>query len=205
MAEQKPAGQADPEPAKVDAVKPAEKSAETPAGAKPAGTDGAVKPEPEKPADVKPAGAPEKYALTVPAGSETWLDTTDVQALEVSARAKGWTNEQAQAAIDQQADARAAMSAQFRTETEADPIYGGDHLTETQRLATLALDKVRPAGTPAGDGIRRLLAKTGYGNHLQVVSMLADLGKLMAEDKPAGGGGGGAKHRDAATVLYGKT
>lgn len=153
-----------------------------------------------------PPAAPEKYDLKVPQGAESYLDAQDLKAFESVVRAKGLTNEQAQAAIDEHADALAAQSAAFRSQTEQDPTYGGEKLAETQKLASAALDKIRPAGTPRGDALRRVLAKTGYGNHLEVVALLADLGKMMAEDKPgSGGSGGGAPAKDAATVLYGGT
>jgi hypothetical protein len=139
----------------------------------------------------------------VPPESETWLDATDIATLEGQAKTLGWSNEQAQRALEQTARQRAAESRTFRDQIEADPDYGGDHLAETQKHANLALDRLRPAGTPAGDAIRHLLTKTGYGNHPQVVTLLADLGKLMAEDEPAHGAPGRGAPRDAATVLYG--
>lgn len=149
------------------------------------------------------AAPPTVYALTVPAGAAGWLDASDLTQFETVARAKGWTPEEAQAAIDEHADALVAQSASFKTELEGDTTYGGAQLAQTQRLAERALDRVRPAGTPGGDALRRLLVKTGYGNKLEVVSFLADLGKLMAEDTPANGPGGGSAARDPLTVLYG--
>jgi hypothetical protein len=93
----------------------------------------------------------------------------------------------------------------FRDTTKADKEYGGDKWGETERLANQVLDRVRPVGTTRGDALRRLLHKSGYGNHIEVVSFLADLGKLMAEDKPTGGAGGaGAEVTHAADKLYGK-
>lgn len=155
-------------------------------------------------ADAAPK-APETYTLAIPEGAKGLIDETDLKAFEAQARAKGLSNDQAQAILAEQADALATQSAAFRTTTEADPIYGGAKLPETQRLAALALDKLRPAGTPHGAAFRSMLVKTGYGNHLEVVSLLADLGKLMAEDTHVASGGGGAPTRDAATVLYDKT
>jgi hypothetical protein len=150
-----------------------------------------------------PAGPPAKYALVVPPNSETWLDATDITTLEGRAKTLGWSNEQAQRALEMTAQQRQAESRAFRDQIEADPEYGGDHLGETQTHANLALDRVRPAGTPRGDAIRQLLTKIGYGNHPEVVSLLADLGKLMAEDQPAHGAPGRGTPRDAAAVLYG--
>lgn len=148
---------------------------------------------------------PEKYALTIPDDAKTWITTDDLKEIEVAAREAGWTNEQAQEAVEKHADRLIDQSAAFRAATEADETYGGDHLAETQRLAQSALDKLRPAGTPQGDAFRGLLGRSGYGNKLEVVAFLADLGKLMAEDSPAhAGGGGGAPKKDAASVLYPK-
>jgi hypothetical protein len=162
----------------------------------------------EQPAVVIPpaTGAPEKYDLKLPDGSKDWLDETDVKSLETLARSKNLTNEQAQSVLVEQAEALAAQSAAFRAQTESDPTYGGDKLAETQRLARLALDRVRPAGTPHGDALRRVLAKTGYGNHVEVIGFLAELGKQMAEDQPPHSTrGGGPSATDAASKLYGTT
>lgn len=147
---------------------------------------------------------PDKYELSLPAGSESWLDESDLTAFAGMAKAEGWTNEQAQERVNRHADALVAQSEAFRAATEKDPDYGGDKLQETQRLAQLALDKVRPAGTPRGDAFRRILAKTGWGNHVEVVSFLADLGKMAAEDRPLeerSAGAGGKKEKDP-TSLY---
>jgi hypothetical protein len=164
----------------------------------------------DKPADTKPADAnaaptaPEKYTLTVPDGGR--LDADDVKAIEAIAREQGWTNDQAQAALDSHADALAAQSERFLADVTADPTYGGEHLAETQQLARRALDKLRPAGTPRGDALRRLLDKSGYGNHIEVVSLLADLGKQMAEDRPgAPQSTDAARTTRTADALYPKT
>lgn len=188
-AREKPAGDK-PAGDKPAGDKPGGEGGDKPAGDKPAGEKPGDKPAGDKPADA----APDKYELKLPDGAKDWLDKTDLTTIETIARANNWTNDQAQAALEQHADALAQQSAAFRTATEADPTYGGDNLEATQKLAKAALDRIRPAGTPRGDAFRKLLVKSGYGNNLEVVSMLADLGKLMAEDQPgAGGGGGGAR------------
>jgi hypothetical protein len=147
--------------------------------------------------------APEKYALKLPEGAEEWLDPSDLKQIETLARAKGWTNDEAQQALEDHADGLVAQSQAFRAATEADETYGGDKLVETQRLARAALDRVRPAGTPRGDALRKILQRTGYGNNVEIVSFLADLGKLMAEDQPSGGRSGGGGEKTAVDVLYG--
>lgn len=151
----------------------------------------------------KAGKAPDKYELALPDGADAYLDESDLKSIESIARAKGWTNEDAQAALDEHAENLATQSKAFRAEIEKDETYGGEHLAETQRLAKLALDKVRPG--ESGKPLRRLLAKSGYGNNLAIVSFLADLGKLFDEDRPGGTGGSQNAASDAATALYGKT
>jgi hypothetical protein len=151
-------------------------------------------------------GAPEKYELTVPEGAEAYLDADDLKHIETVARAKGWTNEVAQEAIEEHADALAAQSAAFRSQTEKDSTYGGEHLAETQRLVATVLDKFAPDDDPLGKALRRDLARSGYGNKLSVVSMLARIGKAMSEDQPgqtSASGGLKAKKKTPEEVFYG--
>lgn len=148
---------------------------------------------------------PEKYALKLPKGADVWIDDKDLKTFEKVARAKGLTNEQAQAEITERAEFMATQSSAFYDQTAEDDTYGGDKLEETETLARAALDKLRPKGTPRGDALRRMLVKTGYGNNLEIVSFLADLGKMMAEDKGAGSSSGATLSETAAEKLYGKT
>ncbi len=191
-----PASKPDATPPAADAPKPDAPKPDAPV---------ADAPKPDAPtpaaADAATPKPPDTYTLAIPKDAEAWLDATDVTAIEKTAREQGWTNEQAQAALDRTADMLAEQSAAFRAQTESDATYGGANLGETQRLARLALDKVRPAGTPRGDALRRILARSGYGNHLEVVSMLADLGKQFAEDTPIAGSSG-AGQKTAAEILY---
>jgi hypothetical protein len=189
-ADPKPADPKPADPKPDDTPKPGE-------SAKPAGKDGPPKEEPK---------APEKYELAIPEGGEVWVDDTDLKQLETLARKEGLDNAAAQALVDDHVAALKAQSQQFRAQVDADETYGGEHFADTERFVKTVLDKVRPAGTPRGDALRGLLSKTGYGNHLEVVSFLADLGKLMVEDTPARGGGGhGLPAKDPAEVLYGGT
>jgi hypothetical protein len=144
------------------------------------------------------------YALTVPKGSEPWLDDADVRSVEATAKANGWTNEEAQAQLDAHADVLAQQSTAFRTETEAHPVYGGEHLGETQRLANLVLDRFAASGDPIAEQLRRDLVKSGYGNKLSVIAFLARIGKTMAEDRSPSRQGPvvGGVTKDAAAVLY---
>jgi hypothetical protein len=182
---------------------------------KPAGTPDAGKPDAGKPdagKDGKPdakagdaAGQqtpPETYALTVPDNS--MIDAADLKAAEALAKQLKWDNETAQGWVNAQAAGAAAQSQAFQDQTKADPDYGGDRLAETQQLANAIIDRVRPAGHPRAESFRTLLRRTGYGNNIEVISFLADLGKLTKEDAPGGRTaipGEGAKAPE--DVLYG--
>lgn len=182
----------------ADAAKPDDKPAEKPVE-KPA--DG-VKPG-DKPGEQAAPVVPEKYTLALPKGSELYLDADDLKRAEAIAREAGLSNEQAQAMVNEQATGITAMEAAFRTLTTADPTFGGDQLKETERLATLFLDKFAPKGDRYGDELRRDLVRSGYGSKLGVVAMMARAGKAMAEDTPGvGSGGGGKGPADTGASLY---
>lgn len=150
------------------------------------------------------AGAPDKYALQLPKEQER-LDADDLKAIEVVARAKGWTNEEAQAALDEHLEAIETQAGRFLEETKNDPVYGGDKLDQTVTLANKALDRLHPKGTPEGDRFRRLLTRSGYGNNVAVLAHLAKLGKMMAEDGSVLGAGESGGEKTAEEILYGNS
>lgn len=203
-----------PAPAPPPAVKPAETPATPPVPEKPAAPPPVEKPvenapaekPAEPPAEAAPAPSiPESYDLAIPETAKTFLEEADLGPIKELARELKLDTKGAQALVDQHAEVLINASAAFRTATEADKDYGGPKLEETTLLSNLALDSVRPAGTPRGDALRRLLTRSGYGNHIEVVSFLADLGRMLREDQPVGGGRPGRSQKDAAEMLYGST
>ena len=121
------------------------------------------------------------------------------------AKAKGWTNEQAQSALTEYGESLSAQSVAFRTQLEAHSEIGGTNLEAAQIQANRALDRFLPADSAEGKTFRSQMAKTGYGNWTPVVLLLARIGKAMGEDTPVGGlraGDGGAK-KSHAEVLFG--
>lgn len=188
-----------------------------PDAGKTAAADGATGVEPPKPAEGTPAAtaggkdgdqggqpkAPDSYELTVPEGAESYIEADDVAEIAAIAKAKGWTAEQAQQALEDHADAIADRSAAFRAEVDKDPVYGGKHLEQTQLQATRALDRMWPKGSPEHAALGKLLTKTGFGNHRLIVGGLANLGKLMQEDNPHGGSTTATTKRAPEDVLYG--
>jgi hypothetical protein len=159
----------------------------------------AKKPEGETPAEpAATTNAPEKYTLTLP----DRIDPDELGDIEAIARKLDWTNEQAQHAVDDHAAAVEARASRYLERTIADPDYGGDKIAESRKHANAALDRLRPLGTPHGDAFRALLTRSGYNNHLEVVALLADIGKLMAEDTATAFARAGVAPKTTADILY---
>jgi hypothetical protein len=129
-----------------------------------------------------PPATPPTYALTLPAG--TVLDESDVAAITTMATAGNWTQEQAQAALNQTHEAHNAQRARYRAELDAHPIVGGTNLPQATADAQRALEWALPADTPDGQAMRRYLNKEGIGDHPLVVLLLSRFGKGMGEDRP---------------------
>lgn len=147
--------------------------------------------------------APAKYELSVPKGDEHHVDADDLSQLEKMARESDLTNEEAQAILEAHLGTMKSTATRYLEVTKADKDYGGDKLAETQRLAKLAIDKLRPEGHARRDSFLALVNKAGVGNHIEVVSLLADLGRLFAEDGGlTGGGSGEGKPKSVAEKLY---
>jgi len=149
--------------------------------------------------------APDTYALTIPDESKAYIDPEDRKQFEAMGRAANWSNEDFNEALTEYATQQRAASARFLEVTKADPEYGGEKLLESQRLAKAAIDLVRPEGHPRREGFLRLMNKVGAGNHIEIISFLADYGKRVSEDAPGMTGGGRGKPKDAAALLYDKT
>lgn len=158
--------------------------------------------------------APDKYELTVTDEAKTALGSqvADIQAdVEADAKANEWTNEEAQAELDARltkgADRLTALRDRWLTETKADTTYGGAKLEETQTLARRAVNAIRPPGHARRDSFLQLLNGSGIGNNLEVVSVLADFGRLMGEDAVALGklGGKTPEIKKDADVLFPST
>lgn len=152
--------------------------------------------------------APDKYELTVPDDAKEFLGKEDLADLETVARENDWTQEEAQAFLDGQLGrAQKRLDDQrlkWENDTKADPDYGGDKLAETTQFARKAVAALRPEGHPRREAFLRFLNRGGAGNHIEVVSFLSDLGKLMGEDSSHLGtadAGKGEKKADKAVLF----
>jgi hypothetical protein len=177
---------------------PAAPAAPAPAAAPPA-------PAPAAPAAAAPAPArvaPEKYELKLPEGGH--LNDDDRTWVEGVARQANWTNEEAQAALEEHHAATVAQSERYLALAKADKDYGGERLVETQRLALKAINFLRPDGHTRRAAFNAFVNRGGAGNHPEVLAFLADLGKLIGEDGAVSGRPGSNPPRTAEETLYGK-
>lgn len=149
---------------------------------------------------------PAKYELTLP--DKGHLVQEDIATIEGIARKAGWTNEEAQAAINEHNEQLEAQSARWATETKADKDLGGDKLEQTQLHTKAGIDFLFPKGDPHREGFINFLNRGGAGNNINVVRALARIGKQQVEDGNVSGSGSGAggsgQQKSAEDTLYGK-
>lgn len=145
---------------------------------------GETKPlEGDKPESDKPAGAPEEYAdFTFADGVE--VDNAMLDAAKAEFKAAGYSQEQAQKAIDlhiknMQAQQEAFMSTrrEWVEQIKADKEFGGEHFDTTVSGAQLALRKFDADGE-----MGKLLEHSGFGDNPTVVKFLARVNKALGED-----------------------
>lgn len=153
----------------------------------------------------EPPKAPEKYTLTVPENGAAFVDDKVLAQVESLARKASWSNDDAQAALNEHIETMKALSESFMADTKADKDYGGDKLEETQKLARTAINKIRPENHPRRESFMKFLNRFGGSNNIDVVSFLADVGRLFAEDTPGVGAGSRGAPVSAEQKLYDKT
>lgn len=153
-----------------------------------------------------PSKAPDTYALTVPTGGERFIMAPDLKYIEEVARANGWSNEDAQAEIADavvRAQAREALQGTaFLEAAKADPEYGGAKFDETQQDAQRVIDRVRPIGHARREKFLAILDRGGVRHEPEILSVMADLGKLMREDQPPRSRAERAGEKTTPEVLY---
>lgn len=131
----------------------------------------------------KPGGAPEEYAdFTLGEGVE--IDKATLEQVKADFKAAGYTQEQAQKAIDLHVANLQAQQEAFITtrkewvdELKADKDFGGDKFDVTVTGAQNALRKFDTDG-----GMLKLLEASGFGDNPTVIKFLARVHKAMGED-----------------------
>ena len=132
----------------------------------------------------KPTGAPEAYAdFNLPEGIE--IDKGVLDGVKAQFKAAGYTQEQAQAAIDlhianqtEQQEVFLQTRKEWVNEIKADKEFGGDKFDTTVKGAQLALRKFDADGKMV-----ELLETSGFGDHPGVIKFLARIHQAMGEDK----------------------
>lgn len=149
---------------------------------------------------------PEKYDLKIKEGSK--IDAAHLEKISAFAKAKGLSNEDAQALLDRDQENFSAIQSAQEAElqkikdswlpaAQADKEIGGDNFNANAELAKRVISRV---GT---DEFKQFLDNTGFGNHPEVIKVFYRLGKMMAEDQlviqntPVGGG-----KKSAEEVMY---
>ncbi len=170
------------------------KTGETAAGGETGSKAGGETPKPK---------APEKYSLEVPEANKAIADPALQKRIEEIARASDWTNEDAQAALNEALLIKQQEIDGWIAQTKADPDYGGEKLAETQKLAQRGIDAVLPVGHKWREPFLQVMTGSGFGNHPAAVAFLAELGKKTSEDSGARGSRAGAGgDTDAASKMY---
>ena len=129
-------------------------------------------------------GAPEAYAdFTFPEGVE--IDKAQLEAAKAQFKEAGYSQEQAQKAIDlhikgmqEQQEIFLQERKNWVNEIKADKEFGGDKFDTTVKGAQLALRKFDADGKMV-----ELLETSGFGDHPGVIKFLARIHAAMGEDK----------------------
>lgn len=147
---------------------------------------------PAKPGDAPAAAEPPKLAeLILKAPEKSALTDTDIKAITEMAKAKGLTQDQAQAFVDREAarldehganltkQNTEAFQGLYRTWSEqvsADKDFGGPKQAATIESARRVVAKY------ADPEFAKILNETPFGSHPGLIRMLARLGQSMRED-----------------------
>lgn len=136
--------------------------------------------------EVKPV-VPEKYALTLPKDSKLGADV--VAKIETLAKAKGWSNERAQEAVEErnawEAERAQDQSTQiqhlndkvWKEELASDPQYGGQKFEENGHLASKAAERF------GGKEFSEQLKAMKLNHQPMLFKFLANVGRAMESDK----------------------
>jgi hypothetical protein len=162
--------------------------------------------------EVKPEASatvvPEKYELKLAEGS--LLDKSRVSEIEAYAKDNKLTNQQAQDLLNkehevvskfhnQQLSQLEVMKEQWKQAVISDKELGGENFNRNIEYAHRALNQY------GSQQLKDQLDKTGLGNHPDLVRMLANIGKAMAEDRLIKPGAMPANKKPLEEVFYGGT
>jgi len=168
-----PATPADPKPADPTPAdpKPADPAPADPKPADPAPAD----PKPADPAPADPAVI-EYTDFNLPEGMK--IDEGLMEKAAPIFKKLGLNQEQAQEVIDLQV---AVLQLDWQKQARADKEFGGEKFDENIDTANLAVTKL------GNEGLVKMLADYGVGNHPDMIRFMWNVGKLLKGDVPGGG------------------
>lgn len=147
---------------------------------------------------------PATYTLQLPQGPQgAVLDQDDLQSITALAQKYQWTNEEAQAALEESHTQLLTQRGQLRDRLISHAEVGGAHLEAAQVAAFRVLDRFLPVTEAEGAEFRSFIEKTGYGNWTPLVVLLSRIGKAMGEDSPASRSATAAVELQPWEVFYG--
>jgi hypothetical protein len=149
---------------------------------------------------------PEKYDLKVPEGS--LLKPEEVDKVSAYAKAKGLSNDAAQAILEQRSEAVTEFNAAqevahkelvttWAKTSSADKEVGGENFAKNAEIAKRVYARF---GSPQ---LGEFLDKTGYGNHPEVLRVFYRIGQAMTNDSFVPAGGPAGESKDMASLFYG--
>lgn len=159
---------------------------------------------PAAPAAADPA-KPVELKLALPEGSQ--LDPTVVEKIVAESKARGLSQEQAQARLNEAHEAVATyvkgQDAVLETEKKAwidslkaDKEIGGVAFDENVTMAKRAVDAF------GSEGFKKALNDSGLGNHPELVRTFARIGRSIADDKLVRPGQAPAAKKTPEQVFY---
>jgi hypothetical protein len=141
----------------------------------------------------KAAAVPETYELTVPEGFEK-LDADALAAATPVFKELGLSNEQANKLMPVAGEFAKKIIAErdqqflgtileqrktWLNDARADKEIGGTNWDATMQASARALDRL---GFPKGSPLRSALDESGFGNHPEMIRLMARVGKAVGED-----------------------
>lgn len=178
-------------------------------GASPAAEPAKAEPTPA----AKPV-VPEKYDLKLPEGSK--LDASSVEKIASFAKERGLSNDQAQAILQRDHEAKASFDEANK------PGTGSEWIRRTSELENAALADKEIGGTKENllancelgkqvlnkffpESVSKFLVDTGFGSHPDVIRGFMKLGKMMAPDQLVLPGASAGNKRSMEDIFYGNT
>lgn len=128
------------------------------------------------------------------------LGEDQVKEIEAGCKKLGMSKEQAEQVINMrkaEADQWEKTIVGWQQAIVKDPEFGCENYQQTVISAKRALNAYDPSGV-----VRQLLDQTGYGNHPEIIKLMARAGRDLSEEKIITSKGGSGNQKSLADRLY---